>query len=34
MFLWDDRGAESRYREGTQAVSRALWDLRLRVSPT
>ena len=34
MFLWADRGAESRYREGTQAVSRALWDLRLRVSPT
>jgi len=34
MFLWGDRGAESRYREGTQAVSRALWDLRLRVSPT
>ena len=34
MFLWADRDAESRYREGTQAVSRALWDLRLRVSPT
>ncbi len=34
MFLWEDRNAESRYREGTQAVSRALWDLRLRVSPT
>jgi [protein-PII] uridylyltransferase len=34
MFLWQDAGAESRYREGTQAVSRALWDLRLRVSPT
>ena len=34
MFLWEDASAESRYREGTQAVSRALWDLRLRVSPT
>lgn len=34
MFLWEDRSTESRYREGTQAVSRALWDLRLRVSPT
>jgi [protein-PII] uridylyltransferase len=34
MFLWADRDAESRYREGTQAISRALWDLRLRVSPT
>jgi [protein-PII] uridylyltransferase len=34
MFLWADRDAESHYREGTQAVSRALWDLRLRVSPT
>ena len=34
MFLWEDRSAESRYREGTQAVSRALWDLRLRLSPT
>ena len=33
MFLWEDRSAESRYREGTQAISRALWDLRLRVSP-
>jgi [protein-PII] uridylyltransferase len=33
MFLWEDRSTESRYREGTQAVSRALWDLRLRVSP-
>ena len=34
MFLWEDRSTESRYREGTQAVSRALWDLRLRVGPT
>ncbi|PYU20022.1 MAG: hypothetical protein DMG32_23155, partial [Acidobacteria bacterium] len=34
MFLWEDAGAESRYREGSQAISRALWDLRLRVSPT
>lgn len=34
MFLWEDRSTESRYREGTQAVSRALWDLHLRVSPT
>ena len=34
MFLWEDRTTESRYREGTQAISRALWDLRLRVSPT
>ena len=34
MFLWVDRDAESRYRDGTQVVSRALWDLRLRVSPT
>jgi [protein-PII] uridylyltransferase len=34
MFLWEDRNAESRYRESTQAISRGLWDLRLRVSPT
>lgn len=34
MFLWADRDAENRYREATQSVSRALWDLRLRVSPT
>jgi [protein-PII] uridylyltransferase len=34
MFLWEDKNTESRYREGTHAVSRALWDLRLRVSPT
>jgi [protein-PII] uridylyltransferase len=34
MFLWEDASVESRYREGTQAVSRALWDLRLRVSAT
>ena len=33
MFLWEDAGAQSRYREGAQAISRALWDLRLRVSP-
>ncbi len=33
LFLWEDRGAESRYREGTQAIARTLWDLRLRVSP-
>ena len=34
MFLFEDSDAERRYREGTQAVGRALWDLRLRVSPT
>lgn len=34
MFLFEDSDAESRYREGTQAIGRALWDLRLRVSPT
>ena len=34
LFLWEDSRAEMRYREGTQAVGRALWDLRLRVSPT
>jgi [protein-PII] uridylyltransferase len=34
MFLWEDAGAESRYRERAQAITRALWDLRLRVSPT
>ena len=34
MFLWEDRTAESHYRESTQAVGRALWDLRLRLSPT
>jgi len=34
MFLWEDRSAESHYREGIQAISRTLWDLRLRVSPT
>src|SRR5207302_3036238 len=34
MFLWEDASIESRYREGTQAICRALWDLRLRVSPT
>lgn len=33
MFLWEDASAQSRYREGAQAISRALWDLRLRVSP-
>jgi [protein-PII] uridylyltransferase len=34
MFLFEDSDAESRYREGTQAIGRALWDLRLRASPT
>ncbi len=34
MFLFEDSDAERRYREGTQAIGRALWDLRLRVSPT
>lgn len=34
MFLFEDREAQSRYHEGTQAIGRALWDLRLRVSPT
>ena len=33
MFLWQDTGAEARHREGAQAISRALWDLRIRVSP-
>ena len=33
MFLFEDPDAESRYQEGTQAISRTLWDLRLRVSP-
>jgi [protein-PII] uridylyltransferase len=34
LFLWEDRNAESRLREATQGISRGLWDLRLRVSPT
>jgi [protein-PII] uridylyltransferase len=34
MFLCEDAGAERRFRDGTQAISRALWDLRIRVSPT
>ncbi|HYT08865.1 MAG TPA: DUF294 nucleotidyltransferase-like domain-containing protein, partial [Rugosimonospora sp.] len=25
MFLWEDASAQSRYREGAQAISRALW---------
>ena len=33
MFLCEDSTAEKRFREGTQAISRALWDLRIRVSP-
>jgi [protein-PII] uridylyltransferase len=33
MFLCEDAVAEKRFREGTQAISRALWDLRVRVSP-
>ena len=33
MFLCEDATAEKRFREGTQAISRALWDLRIRVSP-
>jgi [protein-PII] uridylyltransferase len=34
MFLWRDETAESRHQEGALAISRALWDLRLRVGPT
>ena len=34
MFLVEDQQAESRYRDATRAISRALWDLGLRVSPT
>ncbi len=34
MFLWRDETAEGRHQEGALAISRALWDLRLRVSPT
>ena len=34
MFLFEDSDAERRYREGAQAIGTALWDLRLRVSPT
>ncbi len=34
MFLLEDREAERSYHEGTQAISRTLWDLRLRASPT
>lgn len=33
MFLWADAAAEKKYQQGAQALSRALWDLRLRVSP-
>jgi [protein-PII] uridylyltransferase len=33
LFLYEDDAAEARFREGTRAVSQALWDLRLRVSP-
>jgi [protein-PII] uridylyltransferase len=33
MFLWANSATERQYREGAQALSRALWDLRLRVSP-
>ena len=33
MFLCQDASVERHYREGSQAISRALWDLRLRVSP-
>jgi [protein-PII] uridylyltransferase len=34
MFLGEDKDSESRYRDGTRTLSRALWDLRLRLSPT
>jgi [protein-PII] uridylyltransferase len=34
MFLCEDSAAEKRFREGSHAISRALWDLRIRVSPT
>jgi [protein-PII] uridylyltransferase len=34
LFLFADVDAQGRYQEGMRAISRALWDLRLRVSPT
>jgi [protein-PII] uridylyltransferase len=34
MFLWRDESAEGRHQEGALAISRALWDLRIRVGPT
>ena len=34
MFLAEDQAAESRYRDATRTISRTLWDLRLRLSPT
>ncbi len=34
MFLAEDRAAESRYWDASRAISRTLWDLRLRLSPT
>src|SRR5579862_11346 len=33
LFLYEDEKAEARYRPAARAVSQALWDLRLRVSP-
>src|SRR6185437_4214888 len=33
LILSEDDSAETRYHEATRALSRALWDLRLRVSP-
>jgi len=33
LFLSADGDAETRYRDPMRAISRALWDLRLRVSP-
>ena len=34
MFLAEDRIAEGRYWDAARAISRTLWDLRLRLSPT
>jgi len=33
LFLCEDHAVEKRYQEATRAISRTLWDLRLRVSP-
>jgi [protein-PII] uridylyltransferase len=34
LFLWEDSGAEKRYQKATREISRTLWDLHLRASPT
>jgi [protein-PII] uridylyltransferase len=34
MFLGEDKDSEDRYRDAMRTLSRALWDLRLRLSPT